>query len=138
MADAVAAGRIEGANEASFRADVSCINGDPSGFIRGRMNATINGSEYDYSFHSRRATRVIARRNGITRYIYAIFRYATVRNLTLGFTTYGATIILTARRSSTGRRSAILSIYRPGRADLKASGFLDDGRTSVYRQVNCT
>ncbi|MDD2620463.1 MAG: hypothetical protein PHC92_07340 [Syntrophomonadaceae bacterium] len=138
MADAVAAGQIEGANEATFRADVTCVVGEPSGFIRGRMEATVNGRVYNYSFHSRSATRVIARRSGIARYIYAIFRRATVHNLTLGFTTYGATIILTAQRNSTGYRSAILSIYRPGRVTLRASGHLDDGRTSVYRQVNCT
>jgi hypothetical protein len=136
MADVIVSGEIEGRNEAEFRAVVSCPG--PTGSIRGEMEVVINGREFEYTFHSTRPTRLIARRSGITRFIFIAFRRVTVHNLTSHFTTTGATLTLTARRSSTGRRTATLTIRRPGRITLRASGFLEEGRTSVFRAVNCT
>lgn len=138
MADAIVSGEIENRNETQFRAVVSCLSTGPSGSIRGEFEAIIGGRKIEYTFRSRRPTRIIARRSGITRFVYVIFRNATVVNRTSNFTTFGASIILTARRSRTGRRTATLSIYRPGRAPLRASGFLQDGRISVFRRVSCS
>ncbi len=138
MADAIASGDIDARNDAEFRAFLSCLRSGPSGSIRGELEAIIDGRQYEYTFRSSRPTRIIARRSGITRYIFAVFRNATVINHTSNYTTTGATIRMTARRSSTGRRSAALTIRRPGRVTLRASGYLDDGRTSVYRRVSCT
>jgi hypothetical protein len=138
MADAIVSGDIEGRNEAEFRAVVSCLSSGPSGSIRGELDALINGREFEYTFRSSRPTLITTRRSGITRFVHVHFRNATVINHTSNFTTTGATIILTARRGSTGRRSATLTIFRPGKVTLRASGFLDEGRISVYRQVSCS
>jgi hypothetical protein len=138
MADAIVRGNIEGRNEAEFRAVVSCLRSGPSGSIRGEFDAIVNGREYEYTFRSSRPTLIRTRRSGITRFVRVRFRNATVINHTSNFTTTGATIILTARRRSTGRRSATLTILRPGRVTLRASGFLDDGRVSVFRRVRCS
>lgn len=138
MADAIVSGNIEGRNEAEFRAVVSCLRSGPSGSIRGEFDALINRREFEYTFRSSRPTLIRTRRSGITRFVRVRFRNATVINHTSNFTTTGATIILTARRSSTGRRSATLTIFRPGRVTLRASGFLDDGRVSVFRRVSCS
>jgi hypothetical protein len=138
MADAIVSGEIEGRNETEFRAVVSCLSSGPSGSIRGEFEVLINGREFDYTFRSSRPTLITTRRSGITRFVHVHFRNATVINHTSHFTTTGATIILTARRSSTGRRSATLTIIRPGRVTLRASGFLEDGRVSVFRRVSCS
>ena len=138
MADAIASGEIDSRNDAEFRAVLSCLSSGPSGSIRGEIEATIGGREFDYTFRSSRPIRIVARRPGITRYNFATFRNATVTNQTRNLTTTGATIRLTARRNSNGRRSATLTILRPGRSTLRASGFLDDGRTSVSRPVSCS
>jgi hypothetical protein len=137
MADAIVRGEIENRNDAQFRATVSCLRSGPSGSIRGELSAIMRGREFEYTFRSSWPTRIIARRSGRTRFVFVIFRNATVINRTSNFTTSRATIILTARRSATGRNTATLSILRPGRATLRASGFLDDGRISVFRQVSC-
>lgn len=137
MADAIVRGEIENRNDTQFRATVSCLRSGPSGSIRGEFNTEARGRDIEYTFRSNRPTRIITRRSGRTRYVYVIFRNATVINHTNNVTTSRATIILTARRNARGRSSATLSIYRPGRATLRASGFLDDGRVSVYRQVSC-
>lgn len=137
MADAIVSGEIEGRNKTEFRAVMSCLRSGPSGSIRGEFEAVINRREIEFSFRSSTATRIIARRSGITRYVYVVFRNARVTNLNRRFTTYGATIILSARRSTTGRYTATLTIIRPGRVTLRASGFLEEGRISVYRQVSC-
>lgn len=137
MADAIVSGDIEGRSEADFRAEVSCLRTGPSGSIRGELDAVINGREYEYTFRSSRPTRIIARRSGITRFVYVVFRNATVTNHTSNFTTTGATITLTARRDGTGRRTATLVVSRPGRSTLRASGYLEDGRISVFRATSC-
>lgn len=137
MADAIVRGEIGNRNDAQFSATVSCLRSGPSGSIRGELSAIIRGREFEYTFRSSRPTRVITRRSGRTRYVYVIFRNATVINHTSNFTTSRATIILTARTNARGRSTATLSIYRTGRATLRASGPLEDGRISVFRQVSC-
>jgi hypothetical protein len=138
VADAIISGDIEGLNEAEFRSSVSCLSTGPSGSIRGEFDLESGGRDIEYTFHSNRPTRIITRRSGIIRFVQVVFRNATVHNLTSNFTTTGATIILTARRSSTGRRTATLAIRRPGKVTLTASGFLEEGRISVFRRVSCT
>jgi len=137
MADVIVRGDIDGRNDAEFRAVVSCLSSGPSGSIRGQFDTVISGREIEYSFRSTRPTRLVASRSGNTRSVTAVFRNATVTNRTSGGTTSGATITLTARRSSTGRRTATLTIRRPGRATLRASGVLDDGVITVNRGVSC-
>ncbi|MGI5921639.1 MAG: hypothetical protein ACOX6I_07870 [Syntrophomonadaceae bacterium] len=137
MADAIVRGEISNRNDTEFRAEVTCLRSGPSGFIRGEFDALINGRDFDYSFSSNRPTSIVTRRSGRTRFVQVVFRNARVRNHTSNFTTTGATITLTARRSSTGRRTATLTIRRPGRVTLRASGFLEDGRVAVFRRVSC-
>lgn len=139
MSDVVVSGEIEGINETEFRAVASCLSTGPSGSIVGEFEALISGREFDYVFRSSRPTSITATRGaGTIRYVRIVFRNATVVNLTSHFTTTGATIVLVARRSSTGRRTATLTILRPGRVTLQASGFLEDGAVSVFRQVTCS
>ncbi|MGE5416657.1 MAG: hypothetical protein ACM3UZ_07830 [Acidobacteriota bacterium] len=139
MADTVVGGEIETlTRDCEFRATGSCVPG-PSGSIVGELEAIIGGREFDYVFHSSRCTSVTASRGaGTIRYVRLVYRSATVHNLTSNFTTTGATIVVVARRSSTGRRTATITIYRPGRVTLQASGFLEEGQVSVYRQVTCS
>jgi hypothetical protein len=137
MADVIVSGEIDGRNDAEFRAVLSCLRSGPSGSIRGKLDATINRREEDYSFRSNNPTRIVARRSGRTRYVYAVFRNATVINHTRNYTITGATIILTVRQTSTGRRTANLSISRSGRTTLRSSGRLEDSRISVSRPVSC-
>lgn len=136
LADVIVRGDIDGRNDAQFRAVVSCPG--PSGSIRGEIEAVIDGREIEYSFRSTRPTRLVASRSGNTRSVRAVFSNGTVTNQNSGVTTTGATITLTARRSSTGRRTATLTITRPGRATLRSSGILDDGVITVNRGVSCT
>lgn len=138
MADTVVGGEIETfTRDCEFRATGSCVPG-PLGSIGGELEAIISGREFDYVFHSSRCTSVTAIRGaGTIRYVRLVYRGATVHNLTSNFTTTGATIVVVARRSSTGRRTATITIYRPGRVTLQASGFLEEGQVSVYRQVTC-
>lgn len=136
MADVIVRGEIDARNDADFRAVVSCPG--PTGSIRGEIDAVINGRQIEYSFRSTRPSRLVASRSGNTRTVNATFRNATVTNRSSGVTTTGATITLTARRSSTGRRTATLTIRRPGRATLRSSGVLDDGVVTVNRGVSCT
>jgi len=138
MADAIVRGHIENRNEAEFRARVSCLSSGPSGSISGEFDLESGRRDNEYTFHSSSPTRIITRRSGITRFVYVVFRNATVHNRRSNFTTAGATIILRATRSSTGRRSATLTILRPGRTTLRASGFFEEGRISVFRRVSCT
>jgi uncharacterized protein YndB with AHSA1/START domain len=135
MADVVVRGEIDNRNDAEFRAVVSCPG--PSGSIRGEIDAVINGRRIEYSFRSTRPSRLVASRSGNTRSVNATFRNARVTNRTSGGTTTGATITLSARRRSTGRRTATLTIRRPGRATLRASGVLDDSVITVNRRVSC-
>ena len=137
MADAIVRGEIEGLNDAEFRATVSCLRTGPFGSISGEIDVTIARREIEYSFRSSRPTRIIATRSGISRYVYVVFRNAVVTNLRSHFATTGATIILSARRSSTGRYTATLTIRRPGRRTLSASGILEGGTISVFREVSC-
>ncbi|MGE5397666.1 MAG: hypothetical protein ACM3MK_09075 [Chitinophagales bacterium] len=139
MADTVVSGEIETlTRDCEFRATGSCIPG-PSGSITGELEAIINGREFEYTFHSTRCTSVTATRGaGTIRFVRLVYRNATVHNLTSHFTTTGATIVVVARRSSTGRRTATVTIFRPGRVTLQASGFLEDGQVSVFRQVACS
>ena len=135
MADVIVRGDIDGRNDAEFRAVVSCPG--PSGSIRGEIEAVINRREIEYSFRSTRPSRLVASRSGNTRSINAVFRNARVTNRRSGVTTTGATITLSARRSPRRRRTAILTIRRPGRATLRASGILDDSVIIVNRRVSC-
>jgi hypothetical protein len=135
MADVIVRGDIDGRNDAEFRAVVSCPG--PTGSIRGQIDAVISGREIEYSFRSTRPTRLVASRSGNTRSVNAVFSNARVTNRRSGVTTTGATITLTARRSSTGRRTATLTIRRPGRATLRSSGTLDDSVITVNRRVSC-
>ena len=137
MADAIVFGEIENRNEAEFRAEVTCRRFGPSGFIRGEFQAEISRREFEYAFRSIRPTRILADRSGSTRFVRVVFRNARVTNLTTNVTTFGATIVLRASRNRIGRRRATLTIFRPGRATLRASGFLEDGAVSVFRQVFC-
>lgn len=139
MADAIVSGEIETlTRNAEFRASVTCLRTGPSGSIVGELEAVINGREFDYVFRSSRPTRIVTSRLGITRRVSLVFHNVTVTNLTSRFTTTNATITLVARRSSTGRRTATLTIVRPGRVTLRASGLLEDGRISVFRVVSCS
>lgn len=140
MADTVVSGEIETlTRECEFRAVGSCLSTGPSGSIFGDLEAIIGGREFDYIFHSTRCTSVRALRGaGTIREVRLVYRSVTVHNLTSHFTTTGATIVVVARRSSTGRRTATITIFRPGRVTLQASGFLEDGAVSVFRQVTCS
>ncbi len=137
MADAIVSGEIENRNATEFRADVSCLRNGTSGSIRGEFELETNGNDIKYRFRSSSPSRLVTRRSGITRYVHVVFRNATVTNRSNNTSITGATITLTARRSTTGRRTATLVITRPGRSSLKASGHLDDGRVTVNRVTSC-
>ncbi|HPT69058.1 MAG TPA: hypothetical protein PKW50_02855 [Syntrophomonas sp.] len=137
MADAIVRGEIDGINDAEFRTSLTCSRGVPTGSIRGEIEIRANRRDIDYTFRSTNPTRIIARRYGITRYVYVVFSQVTLRNQRTGFTISNARIVLTARKLANGRRQATLLIFRPGRTTLRASGILEDGRIFVARNVSC-
>jgi hypothetical protein len=137
MADAIVRGEIDGVNQAEFRATLTCSNCGPAGSIRGEIEIGTRPRDIKFTFSSTNPTRIIARRSGITRFVYATFSRVTLTNRRTGFTIRNARIVLTARQLANGRRRATLLIYRPGRTTLRASGVLVDGRVFVNRNVSC-
>jgi len=137
MTDAIVRGEIDGINQAEFRATLTCFNLRPTGSIRGEIEIDSRPRDIEFSFRSANPTRIIVRRSGRTRYVYAAFSRVTLRNRRTGFTIRNARIVLTARKLANGRRQATLLICRPGRTTLRASGALEDGRVFVARNVSC-
>lgn len=137
MADAIVRGEIDGINQAEFRATLTCTRGRPTGSIRGEIEINSRPRDIEFSFRSNNPTRMILRKHGITRYVYAVFTQVTLTNRRTGFTIRNARAVLTARKLANGRRRATLLIYRPGRTALRASGVLEDGRVFVARNVSC-
>lgn len=137
MADAIVRGEIDGVNQAEFQATLTCTHGRPTGSIQGDIEVESRFSDIDFSFRSANPTRIIVRKSGITRYVYAVFSRVTLTNRRTGITIRNAQIVLTARKLANGRRQATLLIYRPGQATLRASGVLKNGRVFVGRNVSC-
>jgi hypothetical protein len=137
MADAIVRGVIQGNNQAQFQTTLSCSNSAPYGSISGEFEVNQNGRGNTFIFRSNSPSRIITRRAGITRYVYAAFGNVTLINRRTGVVINNARIVLTARKNANGRRSATLTIYRPGRMTLTASGFLANGRVFVGRNVSC-
>lgn len=137
MADAIVRGEIDRRNNTEFRASVTCLRRGPSGSIRGEFEEVIGRREIDYVFSSNRPTRIVARRSGLTRVVNLTFRNVRVTNRNTNVTTSGGTLTLVARQNRAGRRTATLTIRRPGRRTLSVSGVLEDGVVRVLRQVSC-
>jgi|CZCB01.1.fsa_nt_gi hypothetical protein len=134
---AVVEGRIDARDaEATFRATADCVNNEPTGSIFGCLEAEINDRDFRYVFKADRASRVVTT-TGTTRSVTAVYRNATVTNITSRFSVFNATITLEARRSSSGVINATLTIRRPGRVTLRASGRLRNGVIIVNRAVSC-
>lgn len=137
MADAIVSGEINNFNKAEFSTSLTCRNSVPYGSIRGEIELGLSGRGARFSFRSSSPSRIIARKAGITRYVYAVFGRVTLINRRTGFTINNARIVLTARKNVNGRRSATLIIYRPGLTTLRVSGYLYNGRVFVGRNVSC-
>lgn len=135
---AVVEGRIDVENaEALFRATADCLGGDPVGSIFGCFDAEINDRDFQYVFKADRPSRVNTI-TGTNRSVRVVYRNATVTNITSRFSVFNATITLVARRRSSGRIDATLTITRPGRVTLRASGRLERGVIIVTRSISCT
>jgi len=138
MADAIVRGKINNFNKADFNTSLTCRNSVPYGSITGEIETGGLGGRFTrFSFRSSSPSRIIARKAGITRYVYAVFGRVALINRRTGFTINNARIVLTARKNVNGRRSATLTIYRPGQNTLRVSGFLENGRVFVGRNVSC-
>jgi len=134
---AVVEGRIDARNaETTFRATADCSNNEPTGSIFGCLEAEINDRDFRYVFKADRPSRVVTT-TGRTRSVTVVYRNATVTNITSRFSVFNATITLVARRSSSGVINATLTIRRPGRVTLRASGRLQNGVIIVNRAVSC-
>ena len=134
---AVVQGRIDVENaEALFRATADCFDNEPSGSIFGCFEAEINDRDFQYVFRADRPSRVVTT-TGTTRSVTVVYRNATVTNITSIFSVFNATITLVARRRSSGAINATLTIRRPGRVTLRASGTLRRGVIIVNRAVSC-
>lgn len=136
MADAVVSGRIENQNQAEFRASAGCAGSPPYGRINGQMETVIRGRRFNYSFHSDKATRLIATRFDGTPFVYMVFKNATVVNETNHSSTVRGTIILSTMGNNRDDNMASLTIERPGRVMLRAIGSLD-GRIRIIRRNSC-
>ena len=134
---AVVEGRIDGRDsEALFRATADCSGNRPVGSIFGCLEAEINDRDFQYVFRADRPISVVTT-TGRTRSVTVVYRNATVTNITSRFSVFNATITLVARRRSSGRIDATLTIRRPGRVTLRVSGRLRNGVIIVNRAVSC-
>jgi len=134
----VVQGRIDVENaEALFRSTADCINREPVGSIFGCFDAEINDRDFQYVFRANRPSRVVTS-TGTNRRVTVVYPAATVTNITSRFTVFNATITLVSRRRSNGTIIATLTIRRPGRVTLRASGILRNGVIIVNRTVSCS